>query len=493
MALVRLLFGLMLLLLAVRPVAAAEAFLETSGGDIRYNGTSIFLRGTNFGNIQALKARKGPQGDWVWSSSVTINDVTITEADYQKLAELGGNHVRFGMSFSWWRENKTRFYEVMNQHIAWAKKHRLWLVLNLFTTPGDCYEGYSEHCGLWTSSAEQQQLQAFWRDVASTYSNEPTIAGYDLLNEPTPPGPGWSTTWYNLAQQLIGTIRNVDQRHLIFVMSTSDPTFDRLFTGGNIVYEVHDYAPMDMSHCTWSNNTPTYPGDALNWDGRTYRYSKETFGPNGPAEVSLLHTIGIKWSRDNRVPLYVGEWGPSGPCLNGYVQYIQDRADLYKVYGVHHAHYTWRGGDRHWGIYPDSGALTPYNQARLNAVVSSWDGNSRPGGGGAGTPTVTPTRTPTVTPTRTPTPTVTRTPTPTRRLTGTTTPTATPDPTRYPSLTPTPTSTPYQGVFQPPSWWNLLPAKLRNFLELLYIWTVYFNRPSDMQHLLEGIAPTPTP
>lgn len=73
------------------------------------------------------------------------------------------------------------------------------------------------------------------------------------------------------------------------------------------------------------------------------------------------------------------------------------------------------------------------------------------------------------------------------------TPTSTPAPYRFPSYTPTPTPQPITAFFTPPSWWNLLPEKLRNFLELLYIWTHYFQRQSDMKYLLDDILPTPTP
>lgn len=95
-----------------------------------------------------------------------------------------------------------------------------------------------------------------------------------------------------------------------------------------------------------------------------------------------------------------------------------------------------------------------------------------------------PTNTPIIsnpTPTRTPTPTAIRTPTPT----------STP-PTRTPTVIRTPTPTP--GVIPAyPVWWNEAPVNLRNFLEQLYVLVYYFLRPSNMQYLLDGVFPAPTP
>ncbi len=60
------------------------------------------------------------------------------------------------------------------------------------------------------------------------------------------------------------------------------------------------------------------------------------------------------------------------------------------------------------------------------------------------------------------------------------------------SKPPTPTSKSY--TLPPrPFWWNQIPSNLRDFLEELYILVFYFHRQSNLQHLLKGVFPTPTP
>lgn len=45
----------------------------------------------------------------------------------------------------------------------------------------------------------------------------------------------------------------------------------------------------------------------------------------------------------------------------------------------------------------------------------------------------------------------------------------------------------------PPPWWSQIPQKLKDFIELIYIWVFYFHRTAEFQYLLDGIVPTPTP
>src|SRR5437660_1512205 len=67
-------------------------FLTIAGTAFSYKGQTVYLHGENFNNLPALGAHIG---------SGNITDINVAEADYAQLNALGGNHVRFGMSFSW--------------------------------------------------------------------------------------------------------------------------------------------------------------------------------------------------------------------------------------------------------------------------------------------------------------------------------------------------------------------------------------------------------
>lgn len=371
---------LALLLLGLIPAAATRAqtsptlFLTAQGKDLIYAGQKVILKGTNFDNINALGAGIG---------SNNVNDVTYGDADYAELARQGANHARFGLSFSWYKQNKAMFFAMTDAQVAHATRHGIFLVWNMFTTPGDCYEGYGNSCGFWGSAPEQNQLQAFWVEMATHYRDKPAVAGYDLLNEPTPPSD--CKQWFPIAGRIRNAVSAVAPNQLVFVETCSDPGNDLKYNnppkGANIVYEVHDYSPMDMSHDMFSPGS-VYPGTASEWFGSCY-VDKAVFATGqGCPELDIRENYGLNWASQQNVPIYIGEWGASS-VLNGYAKYHQDKAELYRDWGVNHAHYTWKhqtiktGGFYQWGMYSTNPSQTD-DPAKLAAVKIAWAGAYRP-------------------------------------------------------------------------------------------------------------------
>jgi hypothetical protein len=421
-------------LLSKAPEARADsldtsAFLQARGSSLIYKGTPVVLKGTNFDNIGALGAGIGTDN---------ANDIYFYESDYAEVAKQGGNHVRLGISYSWYAKNKTLFFQKMDEQVSFARKHNIWLTFNMFTTPGNCYEGYSNICGFWNNPPEHTQLKDFWVAMANRYRLEPAVAGYDLLNEPTPERD--CSQWFPIAKTIRDAVYAVSPHQLVFIATCSDPGNDLKYNnpprGENIVYEVHEYSPMDMSHDNFSPGS-VYPGNADEWFGQCY-YQKNVFAgtpyPGDPASCDIADVrehFGLNWAQQNNVPIYIGEWG-STSRLSGYIQYHKDKAELYRDWKVHHAHYTWKhetiktGGFNQWGIY--SQPMNLDDPQKLAAVQISWQGAVRPVFGGT-VPTVASTATPVptlipATPTRTPSQ-----PAPSR--------TPSPSPTRLPTATPT--------------------------------------------------------
>ncbi len=352
-------------------------FLQASGKDLIYNGQKITLKGTNFDNIKSLGANIG---------SGNMSNLNNTEEDYRVAKSLGMNHIRYGLSFNWYKNNRTEFFQKLDQHIGYAQANGLWFVLNMFTTPGNCYEGYSNICGFWDSASEQAELKAFWIDVASRYKNNPVIGGYDLLNEPFPDWRKYKCShWFNIAEGIARSVAITDPNHLIFVEACSDATFDRVFKTAsgakleNIVYEVHDYDPMPISHPGYNatNTTAQYPGNAEVYTERgkeSLYFDKSTLAGTRYSHYGLRKKYAMDWAAQNNVPQYVGEWGGQG-WTKGYVQYIKDKAELYRDWGVNHAHYGWRhdvlSGWR-WGVYNWSGPMVLGDVNKLEAMKIAW-------------------------------------------------------------------------------------------------------------------------
>jgi hypothetical protein len=134
-------------------------YLTVSGKDLYFKGQKANLKGVNFDNIPALSAGIG---------TANILDMNTYQEDYQKLAQLGGNTARLGLDYGWYAANKTQFFSIMDQHVAWAKQNGIFLIFNIFVLPGNCYEGYSNTCPFWDNATYKTQLKNFWVDLSCT-------------------------------------------------------------------------------------------------------------------------------------------------------------------------------------------------------------------------------------------------------------------------------------------------------------------------------------
>jgi endoglucanase len=211
------------------------------------------LRGVAFGNR-------------VWEGERIPRD-HHDERDYARVAELGMNAVRFYLNYHTLESDAapgqwlTDGWQWLDDNIAWAKAHEVYLVLNLHVPQGG-YQSLGAGRALWTEPQLQARFVALWRAIAERYADEPTIAGFDLLNEPvveTSIG-----QWQELAERTIAAIREVDPAHAVFVERVNgvagdfsenrDRNFFRV-SDPNVVYEFHFYKPLTFTH----QNAPWVP------------------------------------------------------------------------------------------------------------------------------------------------------------------------------------------------------------------------------------------
>jgi hypothetical protein len=100
---------------------------------------------------------------------------------------------------------------------------------------------------LFESEKDQQLTASIWKRIASRYTNEPIILGYDLLNEPI-------ATYFNaddfnyklegVYKRITAAIRQVDKNHLIFLGGAQwDSNFDPFGKpfDSKLVYTFHKY------------------------------------------------------------------------------------------------------------------------------------------------------------------------------------------------------------------------------------------------------------
>jgi endoglucanase len=326
-------------------------WLKTSGSNITdKNGHPILLQGVAFGNE-------------VWTDTeIPLNH--HSEIDYQRIHSMGMNVVRFYLNYKTFEDDANPYqykqsgWDWIDTNIKWAKENKVYLILNMHVPQGG-FQSLGNGTALWDIVENQNRFKALWKTIALKYKDEPTIAGYDLLNEPV-------TTqsidqWKNLAQSTIDSIRTIDLNHIIFVERlnavgnnwSNDANMNFIdLNDSNLCYEFHFYSPIEYTHqgASWIQppipigevypnekkvvlnnpnwltatfNTTTTPTGTFDWtyingEPLKYKITNTKIATGKPALINQLNT-GTLWFDQ----LVIKEFDPNG----NFVQII-DSIDL---------------------------------------------------------------------------------------------------------------------------------------------------------------------
>jgi endoglucanase len=252
-------------------LCAQSRFVHADG---RYlvapGGEHLLLRGTNLGNWLEPEGymfglEGGPQSpreiEEFFSQLVgpeeaaqfwrAYRDAYITEDDIRFLHEAGVNSVRIPLHYKLFVPGNDEGFALVDRVVGWAQKYGIYVILDMHCAPGgqtgtnidDSY-GYP---WLYESPADQKLAIGIWRRIAEHYRNNPTVLGYDLLNEPIPHFP--ELRKYNAAlepiyKRMTAAIRTVDRNHVIILGGAQwDSNFDVFGPpfDGNTMYTFHKY------------------------------------------------------------------------------------------------------------------------------------------------------------------------------------------------------------------------------------------------------------
>lgn len=260
-------------------VSKELTFLHTSGQDIvNASGERIFLKGVGLGNWllpEGYMWKFGGLGDRPRKIEKLVADMIgkdqselfwkkfrqqyITEADIIQIAGLGFNSVRPALNsrlFLTEGENPVYVEEgfrLIDSLVTWCKKHKLYVILDMHGAPGgqtgqNIDDSPNDIPELFINPKYQDQLVELWVKLAQRYKDEPTVAAYDLLNEPLPVGTGSADKYKHLLvplyQRITTAIRQVDAKHMItlegYDWANNWSVFDKPFDS-NVFYQFHYY------------------------------------------------------------------------------------------------------------------------------------------------------------------------------------------------------------------------------------------------------------
>ena len=257
---------------------AQLSMLHTSGRNIvNANNQTVLLQGVNLGGwfimekwmcpldsgalpdtysvMQTLDQRFGVATEQ--SLIKTYQQSWITTTDLDNIKNAGFNVVRVpvwwgqfyplnNISNSGWRSDA---FDVLDWLVSEAGQRGIYVIIDMHgvvgsqSTSGDT--GQQNVNAYWTNSNDQGNTAYMWWEIANHYKGNPTVAGYDLINEPMNPPSNQAVI--NAYADLYQSVRSADPDHIIIIEGTwgswnwsmlPNPS-DEGWT--NVVYEMHEY------------------------------------------------------------------------------------------------------------------------------------------------------------------------------------------------------------------------------------------------------------
>ena len=312
------------------PGGTPSRFARVAAGQIvDAHGTPLLLRGVGLGNWLLPEGYMWGFGDSTASPrqiEALLDDLLgdevaaafweqfrrrfITEEDIRLIAQQGFDHVRLPLN---WRVLMTSGgawledgFACIDRLIAWCRAHGLTVLLDLHGAPGgQTGTNIDDSLGLPELFMDERNADltvALWTEIARRYRDEPTVLGYDLLNEPLPDE--WQHRYpdelVSLYRRITSAIRSVDPHHLIMYEGT------HWATGWDIFTEVWDENSVLQFHKYWS------PAD----------------------RPSIQRYIDV--GRELGLPIYMGEGGENSPA------WLAAAFQLYEDCGIGWNFWPWK-------------------------------------------------------------------------------------------------------------------------------------------------------
>ncbi len=273
-------------------------------------------------------------------------DYFFGEEDIAFLKSCGANTVRLALNYRHFESDSDPYrylekgFERLARTVGACARAGLYVILDLHSVQGwqntDWHsDNSSRHSLLWQHPHFQERFVALWREIARRYRGVAAVAGYNLMNEPVSGAPAgrftakYQTDWEainRLYRRAVEAVREVDADHIIFLegdyfsanFSKLDPPF-----ASNLVYGSHNYSFAGIL-------TGKYPGRILD----------KTWNKKRQADSFKEHQ-GTQYTQQNRVPLWVGEFGAvfTGGASDAPYR-LRALDEQISIFEEHRAHWT---------------------------------------------------------------------------------------------------------------------------------------------------------
>jgi aryl-phospho-beta-D-glucosidase BglC (GH1 family) len=256
-------------------------------------------------------------------------------SDFDDLAAMGANLVRIGITLERCAHCKAytipagRLEEV-DRVVSLAQANNMYVILTMVPEA-------PKRAAFWDDASLQGSIIDIWSQLAERYKGTPAMGGFDLINEPNPPGrlKQAAGTYAEFAGRLIEAIRAVDpKRMIVYEPAPRGNTFYGFkalepLPYDNILYSPHFYQPVKITH---------------------QGVGREPYGASYPttewnkARLSQMLEPVREFVRTYRLPVYMGEFGSvrTAPGDTTY-RWIKDALELFEAEGWSWTFHAFRG------------------------------------------------------------------------------------------------------------------------------------------------------
>lgn len=295
--------------------------------------------------LKALKANDFRNAARRGVGASTLRNGARTMADLRAISEMGADHVRIFIEPLRRPDGDAYMlpaqqWSALFQTLADLERLGLYVVLTAGFGP-------DARDQLWRQPRLQDGAVALWRDLAERLQGRAVVAGFDIVNEPVPPGLTYGLRldrWLAFATRVVEAVRSADPQRVVVIESAPDATPEsfsnlRPLPFDNLVYSLHSYHPFAFTHQGVMTEYPQarrYPESAA--DGRT------------TADVLAESLLPAKrFAERHGVPIYVGEFSATRMAPEGSAaRYLADSMALFLQHGwswSYHEFRAWHAWD----------------------------------------------------------------------------------------------------------------------------------------------------
>jgi len=283
---------------------ANSQFITTSGKQIvTPDGKPLLLKGINLGNwllpegyMFKFKTANSPRlihtvinqligEDEARRFWKTYRDNYITQDDIHFLKRAGFNSVRVPFNYRLFvsAEDSTKLegegYALLDRVVSWCRQEGLYVILDMHAAPGgqtgDNIDDSWGYPFLFENGESQELTVRIWQKIAGRFHSDPTVVGYDLLNEPI--ATHFDASYFNpklepLYRKIVAGIRAVDKNHIIFLggaqwnnnFKVFGPPFDSklAYTFHKYWFEVNQSAIQEYVDFRDKHDVPVWMGES---------------------------------------------------------------------------------------------------------------------------------------------------------------------------------------------------------------------------------------